>query len=69
MPSNYLTIVEEDDGGAAPPPAPVAAREPSPPPAASQGATATALYEYEAGEDNEISFPENAKITNVVSLL
>ena len=30
------------------------------------GATATALYEYEAAEGNELSFPEDAKITGVV---
>lgn len=64
VPSNYLTIVEGDDAGAAPPAAPVAAAAE---PAAPQGATATALYDYEAGEDNELSFPENATITNVVS--
>ena len=29
--------------------------------------TATALYEYEAAEENELGFPENAKITGVVS--
>ena len=29
--------------------------------------TATALYEYEAAEGNELGFPENAKITGVVS--
>ena len=45
---------------------------PAPPPAESaggetEGAVATALYDYEAAEDNELSFPENAKITNVVS--
>lgn len=64
VPSNYLTIVEGDDAGGAPAaaPAPAAAE-----PAAAQGATATALYDYEAGEDNELSFPENATITNVVS--
>lgn len=33
----------------------------------SQGATATALYDYDAAEENELSFPENAKITDVVS--
>lgn len=64
VPSNYLTIVEGDDEGAAPAAAPTpAAAEP----ASAQGATATALYDYEAGEDNELSFPENATITNVVS--
>ena len=35
--------------------------------AAANGATATALYDYEAGEENELSFPENAVIANVVS--
>ena len=32
-----------------------------------QGETATAIYDYEATEDNELSFPEAAIITNVVS--
>lgn len=32
-----------------------------------EGPTATALYEYEAAEGNELSFPEEAKITGVVS--
>ena len=34
----------------------------------SQGATAIALYDYEAAEGNELSFPEDARITSVVSL-
>ena len=33
---------------------------------AEEGHTATAMYDYEAAEENELSFPENAKITNVV---
>jgi hypothetical protein len=46
-----------------PPPTPAAAPTAAP----SKGPSATALYDYEAAEDNEISFPENAKISNVVS--
>jgi hypothetical protein len=68
VPSNYLTLLEDDEGTAPSEPA-AAAREPSPAPEAPgafPGATATALYDYEAGEDNELSFPENAVITNVV---
>lgn len=33
------------------------------------GMTATALYDYEAAEGNELSFPENAKITGVVCIV
>lgn len=65
---------EDDDRGAAPappPPAPVAQRSPSPEPvpapaakpaapaAATAGPTATALYDYEAAEDNGKYKPEN----------
>ena len=74
FPSNYVTMLEDDEAVAptlAAAPAPMAA-EVQPPVQApeateTQGATATALYDYEAGEDNELSFPENAIITNVVS--
>lgn len=63
FPSNYVELVDDDGneeeatheehrtGGAEP----------------AQGAVATALYDYEAAEGNELSFPEDAKITNVVS--
>lgn len=72
FPSNYVEVVEDDESAAAappPPPAPAAEPEPEPPaPAAAPaaaGPTATALYDYEAAEDNELSFPEDATITNL----
>lgn len=64
FPSNYVELVEGEahtEGQAAHETAAPSAPEPS------QGATATALYDYEAAEGNELSFPEDAKITNVVS--
>jgi len=79
FPSNYVELVEdEDDGGAAaPPPLPShsnaqdqeeEAHVAGPPqPTGGDGPTATALYDYDAAEDNEISFPEGATITEVVS--
>lgn len=75
FPSNYVEVVEGDDDGAAEPAAPAAAsaaahEPPAAPPApagASAGPTATALYDYEAAEDNEISFPDGAKIMDLVS--
>ncbi|KIW17002.1 hypothetical protein PV08_04193 [Exophiala spinifera] len=67
VPSNYLTLLEGEEPAAAAPSveATTAAAPAVPEPAAVHGATATALYDYEAGEDNELSFPENAVITNV----
>ncbi|KAL7942373.1 hypothetical protein V8C42DRAFT_332181 [Trichoderma barbatum] len=77
FPSNYVELVEDGDAAPAPPAAPVAAREPEPAPApvapaappapaaTAAGPTATALYDYEAAEDNELSFPEDATITGL----
>jgi hypothetical protein len=77
FPSNYVELVEGGAGGAnnvgqaaapqveepeetAPPPGP-------PQPSGGNGATATAEYDYEAAEPNELSFPDGAKIVNIVS--
>ncbi|KAF2133012.1 hypothetical protein P153DRAFT_420875 [Dothidotthia symphoricarpi CBS 119687] len=74
FPANYVELVEgnDDEGAAAAPPPPThpSAAEPEPvaaPPMPSRGAgpTATAIYEYDAAEDNELSFPEGATITGV----
>ena len=73
FPSEYVEIIEE--GGDAHRQAAHHQPETEPKPEkyhtgsaeASQGATATALYDYEAAEDNELSFPENARITGIVS--
>jgi hypothetical protein len=72
FPANYVELVADSgSGGAVPPPAPAAA-EPEPTPAAPAagggGATAVAQYDYEAGEENELSFPDGGKITDIVSL-
>ncbi|KAL0938859.1 Drebrin-like protein [Colletotrichum truncatum] len=69
FPSNYVELVDDEPEPApaarsAPPPAPAQA-EPEPAPAAGSGQTATAQFDYEAAEDNELSFPENATITNL----
>lgn len=56
FPSNYVTIVEDDgpDAGhaAAPPPPPAAEPEAAHAPTSGGGPTATALFDYEAAEDN-----------------
>jgi len=77
FPANYVELVEDDEPsgvGAAPPlPShPSAAEEPEPAaappqPVGGSGPTATAIYDYDAAEDNELSFPEGATITGVVS--
>lgn len=70
FPSNYVELVEDNAASAAteraapPPPAPAAA-EPAPAAPAGEGKTATAQYDYEAAEDNELGFPEGAKVTNL----
>ena len=73
FPSNYVELVGDEDEQAQHPPAGQPASEPQhhqPSDSnAAHGATATALYDYEAAEDNELSFPENATITDVVSCL
>jgi len=73
FPSNYVELIETNSHAAPavhvsapPPPAPAAAPSGG---AAKKGPTATAQYEYEAVEDNELSFPDGAKITELVSLI
>lgn len=82
FPSNYVEIVEDGAQHEAPstaqgheveghaPQASPPAQQPAPQShGAEAGPTATALYDYEAAEDNELSFPENAEITGIVSLI
>lgn len=70
FPSNYVELVEDDHLSN-----PVLHESDSQPVKSQdaaesvEGHTATALYEYEAAEDNELSFPEDAQITDVVSVL
>lgn len=67
FPSNYVELVEEEEhhhGTVTDEPEPETGR---PSGARSGGLVATALYDYDAAEDNELSFPENARITDVVS--
>ncbi|KAK0661132.1 Drebrin-like protein [Lasiodiplodia hormozganensis] len=68
FPSNYVELIEDDEAAAPAPAAPAAApAPPAAPPAAAggKGPTATALYDYEAAEENELSFPDGATITNI----
>jgi hypothetical protein len=67
FPSNYVELVEEEEAPApvTQQPAPVPAPRPAPA-AAPSGPTASAVYDYEAAEDNELSFPEGATVTGLV---
>jgi hypothetical protein len=76
FPSNYVEIVEEEEAPAAPvvtqeptPAPPPTASRPGAAPAAPSGPTAEAIYDYEPAEDNELGFPEGAKITGLVCSL
>ncbi|KAK2736827.1 hypothetical protein FQN55_001416 [Onygenales sp. PD_40] len=61
FPQNYVEIEAELPNARAP-----ASGSSAPPPVAAEpGRTATAQYDYEAAEDNELSFPEGAKIENI----
>ncbi|KAK3394851.1 hypothetical protein B0H63DRAFT_60198 [Podospora didyma] len=71
FPSNYVEIVGDEDGDTpevhvvGPPPPAAAPTQPEPEQDAAGGSTATAQFDYEAAEDNELSFPEGAKITEL----
>ncbi len=78
FPSNYVELVEDDEGGGGAPQEEELGhgQEPEAAPASAgeetgqeQGPMATALYDYEAAEPNELSFAEGAKITMIVSLI
>ncbi|KAJ5761873.1 uncharacterized protein N7511_005255 [Penicillium nucicola] len=63
-PANQYEPEPEPAAAVPAPPTPAAAPAPAAA-ASSKGPTATALFDYEAAEDNEIGFPEGAKIINV----
>jgi hypothetical protein len=68
FPSNYVELVEDEAAPAAAAPKLESIPSAAPPqPAGGAGKIATAQYDYEAAEDNELSFPDGAKISNVVS--
>lgn len=70
FPSNYVELQEGgDEEEEAPAPTPAAATRPAAEPEKTSGPTASAIYDYEAAEDNELSFDEGATITGLVRTL
>jgi hypothetical protein len=75
FPSNYVEIIEDEHQDRAPSETQPGSNAFSPEtvtgstvsPGSRAKPTAKALYDYEAAEDNELSFPEDAEITNIVS--
>lgn len=66
FPANYVEVVAGEHAAASPTAETIAHEAPLQAHAGvTQGATATALYDYEAAEGNELSFPEDAKIVNI----
>ncbi|CAK7265796.1 actin binding protein [Sporothrix epigloea] len=75
FPSNYVEIVKDAESAANHDEAPTTAAHVAPPPPPEEPTTeeasgeklpwAYAQYDYEAGEDNELSFPEGAKVTGI----
>ncbi|PHH59886.1 hypothetical protein CDD81_2405 [Ophiocordyceps australis] len=65
FPSNYVELIDDEgeSAGARAPAPELETRAASH--TADAGDTATAMYDYEAAEDNELSFPEDAVITNL----
>ncbi|RPA98035.1 hypothetical protein L873DRAFT_1790559 [Choiromyces venosus 120613-1] len=69
FPSNYVELMEDTGVVQSPPRAPTESPEPKQlpahQPAQDSNETAIALYDYEAAEENELSFPEDAIIEDL----